>query len=440
MYDTIEGLLADILASAGPDGPRLAERVEALSHEQQSEIAALRNELNKAKALIRLKDTQIRELKGQNAKLKKMMFGANADRNPDKGTVSADAKNVSAKPSEAISCEPTQNSGSSQSNERPKRTPSAPSNYNGRGKRVWPKHLERHVIYMDTSDKKCWCGCGGTVFGYDVNETLELIPARYIVVERHYPKYRCRAKEKIVGTPFVPRIFPHTSMSNGILANAIFMRFGAQLPWYRQESILRSYGIDLKRSTLMKWTTRVATQALLPIYELLMQELLQNSPRLFMDETTIPMLAPGTGKTSTSYLFAIHRDDRSFGGNLPPIVSYCPSKTRAMYQIHELLNGVTAIVQTDAYAGYGQLGREGTTVEGIISPKCWAHTRRYFTDEYEFNKTEDARIIIGMIAELYAEEDKVRGKPPHVREAHRRKYSEYLPVSGSSWTKARAAI
>jgi transposase len=164
------------------------------------------------------------------------------------------------------------------------------------------------------------------------------------------------------------------------MANVIFMRFGAQLLWYRQEGLLRASGIDLNRSTLMSWSNRIATQALLPLYELLMRELLQNSARLFMDETTIPMLVPGKGQTITSHLFALHRDDRSFGGNLPPIVVFIPSKTRAMYKIHHILSGSTAIVQTDAYAGYGQLGREGTVVEGIISPKCWAHTRRHFTD------------------------------------------------------------
>ena len=55
----------------------------------------------------------------------------------------------------------------------------------------------------------------------------------------------------------------------------------------------------------------------------------------------------------------------------------------------------------------------GTVVEGIISPKCWAHTRRNFTDDFEFNGTADATEVIGMISELYAEETKIKGKPMH---------------------------
>lgn len=148
------------------------------------------------------------------------------------------------------------------------------------------------------------------------------------------------------------------------------MRFSYQLPWYRQEGILTSCGIDLSRSSLMRWSNRLATDALLPIYDLMEKVLKQNSERLFMDETTLPMLQPGNGKTKTSYLFALHRDDRSYGGEKPPIVLYSLSKTRARSNIHNLLSGVSGIVQTDAYAGYAQLGKAGKCVENIVPVKC----------------------------------------------------------------------
>lgn len=423
MNDSIDSLTADILASAMPDGLRLAKRAEALWCEIQSENIALRSELGRAKTRIRNKDAKIRELERQLADFRKRVFGASADRNPNKGQLqNGDDASDQLSPEDTPKS-PTADSGIELLERKETLKGSTPRNRNGRGKREFPKDLERREIYMGTADKKCPCGCGGSILGYDTNETLEMVPARYYLAVRKYPRYRCRAEDKVVGTPFIPRIFPQTTMSNGVLANVIFMRFGAQLPWYRQEGLLRASGIDLNRSTLMTWSNRIATQALLPLYDLLMHELLHNSARLFMDETTIPMLAPGKGQTITSHLFAMHRDDRSFGGNLPPIVVYVPSKTRAMYKIHQLLKGSTAIVQTDAYAGYGQLGREGTVVEGIISPKCWAHTRRHFTDEYKHNKTDDARIVIELIAELYAEEQKIRGKPPLVRKVHRQKFS-----------------
>ncbi len=320
MADTIEILLADLLAAAGPDGSILSERLRALWLDMELEITSLRDELLKANSKIRIKNAEIRDLKGQISKLSKIKFGVNSDRNPEKGKAKMDNNADDKDGWGEKQQEPPKNH--KEGHKATKPAP-VPRNTNGRGRRVFPKHLERREIYMGTSDKKCPCGCGGSIRGYDINETLEVIPARHYVAVRKYPRFRCRVKDKVVGTAFLPRIFPQSTMSNGIVANAVFMRFGAQLPWYRQENIFKSYGIDLNRSTLMKWSNRVATQALLPIYELLKLEAQQNSARLFMDETTIPMLAPGKGSTKTSYLFAIHRDDRSFGGNLPPFVLYC---------------------------------------------------------------------------------------------------------------------
>ncbi|MFP3386782.1 IS66 family transposase, partial [Tritonibacter sp. SIMBA_163] len=74
------------------------------------------------------------------------------------------------------------------------------------------------------------------------------------------------------------------------MANSITMRFGRQIPWSRQANIFLSKGIELSRSTLRRWSNRLANEAILPIYQLMGQELKANSERLFMDETTLPML------------------------------------------------------------------------------------------------------------------------------------------------------
>ena len=41
---------------------------------------------------------------------------------------------------------------------------------------------------------------------------------------------------------------------------------------------------------------------------------LKASDCLFMDEATVPVLAPGTGQTRLDYLWAIARDQRGHGG------------------------------------------------------------------------------------------------------------------------------
>ncbi|WP_366863522.1 transposase [uncultured Sulfitobacter sp.] len=62
------------------------------------------------------------------------------------------------------------------------------------------------------------------------------------------------------------------------------------------------------------------------------------------------------------------------------------------------------------------MGKLGTSVENIIPAKCWACTRRYFTDDYEFNSTEDAEAVIMMISELYQVEKVVREKNHHLND------------------------
>lgn len=143
--------------------------------------------------------------------------------------------------------------------------------------------------------------------------------------------------------------------------------------------------------------------------------------RIYFDETTVRKQAPGTGKTTISYFYAAHRDDSSFGGDLPPAVVYYARNTRAKYQIQDILKGCTAIVQHDGYAGYNCLGQPGTIFEHIEHAECWAHTRRYFTDEWEFKKSGNAAVIVELIGELYAVERKIRGRDPDYRVTRRRK-------------------
>jgi len=48
----------------------------------------------------------------------------------------------------------------------------------------------------------------------------------------------------------------------------------------------------------------------------------KSSTRLFADETTVPVLDPGRGRTNTGQLWAYARDDRPFGSADPPGVVY----------------------------------------------------------------------------------------------------------------------
>lgn len=203
---------------------------------------------------MRAKTSEVRALKEQIAKLRKMKFGANADRNPSKKMIASDDLK------EAVSSQDGEGLVEALSGAKSAGTPRVRRKGTGRGKRIWPEHLERGEVDMGQQyPETCHCGCGGSRRGFDVQETLEVFPARFYIAVRKYPRYRCRAKDKIVGVAFKPQMFPQTTMSHSVLANAVYLRFGAQLPWNRQESLLKSQGIDLKRSTLMRSSNRLAT-------------------------------------------------------------------------------------------------------------------------------------------------------------------------------------
>jgi transposase len=107
------------------------------------------------------------------------------------------------------------------------------------------------------------------------------------------------------------------------------------------------------------------------------QRLLSGSTRLYVDETTAPILYPGQGKTKTGYLWAVLRDDRGWNGPAPPgVVSYYRPGRKGEYAA-EILYGFNGTIQVDAYCAYTHLAapkRPGG--DPLRLAFCWAHGRR----------------------------------------------------------------
>src|SRR5665647_2128630 len=83
--------------------------------------------------------------------------------------------------------------------------------------------------------------------------------------------------------------------TEALLAQVIVSKYSEHLPLYRQAQLFARHGVPLDRSTLADWVGRAAFH-LAPIVDR-MAELLKRSSKLFMDETTAPVLDPGRGKT-----------------------------------------------------------------------------------------------------------------------------------------------
>jgi len=133
----------------------------------------------------------------------------------------------------------------------------------------------------------------------------------------------------------------------------VVAKYADHCPLYRQAQILARQGIAIDRATLAFWVGYAAAE-IRPVWRLLRNELL-SSTKLFVDETTAPVLDPGRGRTKKGYFWVLARDDRPWRGGAPPAVVYSYAPGRSGEHAVRLLQGYTGVLQTDGYAAYRSL-------------------------------------------------------------------------------------
>src|SRR5690242_20829418 len=132
------------------------------------------------------------------------------------------------------------------------------------------------------------------VIGEDTSERLDVIPAQFRVVVTRRPKLACRAcAGVVVQQPAPPRLIEGGMPTEATVAHVLVSRYADHLPLYRQAQILARQRIEISRAVLADWLG-TATREIAPVVQRL-HEILQTSPRLFADETTMPVLDPGRG-------------------------------------------------------------------------------------------------------------------------------------------------
>ena len=185
-----------------------------------------------------------------------------------------------------------------------------------------PADLPRIERIVEPDSLECPCGCKEMhKIGEDRSERLDIVPAQLRVLVTVRPKYACRACTDGVrqGEPLcaigastmasVPAALIEGGLpTEGAIAHVLVGKYADHLPLHRQSQILARAGIDIHRSTLADWVG-VAGFHLGPVVDRLAEHL-KASTKLFMDETTAPVLDPGRGRTKTGYLWALARDDR----------------------------------------------------------------------------------------------------------------------------------
>ena len=102
------------------------------------------------------------------------------------------------------------------------------------------------------------------------------------------------------------------------VAHVAVARYADHMPLHRQSQALARQGIEIGREVLAGWMGAAGFE-IRPVVAR-MREILRGSVRLFADETAMPVLDPGRGKTKKGFAWAIARDDRPWGGTDPPVM------------------------------------------------------------------------------------------------------------------------
>src|SRR5438094_7577367 len=153
----------------------------------------------------------------------------------------------------------------------------------------------------------------GQVF---VSEVLEYVPDHFKVIRHVRTKLSCTKCDCIVQAAAPSRPIERGVAGPGLLAHVLVSKYADHLPLYRQSEIYARHGVELERSTLADWVGGTP-QLLEPLVEALRRYAIA-AGKLHADDTPVPVLAPGNGKTTTGRLWTYVRDDRPAGDRSAP--------------------------------------------------------------------------------------------------------------------------
>lgn len=317
-----------------------------------------------------------------------------------------------------------------------KRKPRAP-----RKARALPESLPRVERAVEPDSIVCPCGCGDMVrIGEDRSERLDYIPARYQVIATVRPRYACpKGRAGVVQAKAPAHLLEGSWPTEALLAQIAVSKHSEHMPLNRQAVVMARHGLPIERSVLADWMGR--TGALIaPVVDHMARRLMAESTRLYVDETTAPVLDPGRGTTKTGYLWAVLRDDRGWGGTAPPGVVFHYRPGRKGEYAAEILAGFDGTIQVDAYGAYTHLATPKRTGGAPLRLAfCWAHGRRKLIKAKPKKGSPIIDEALLRIAALYKVEDAIRGSDPEHRRAVRQKLSRPLVDAFFTWLKAQAA-
>jgi transposase len=415
------------MSLATTDLPADPEELRAFALACQAALASATSELSAAKLAVQLTTLEIEKLKFQIAKLRRMQFGRSSER------ITHQIAQLELQLEELESGAAAQEAAAAEVDPRaaergkPKRKP-------------LPDHLPRQeVVHEPENDGACACpDCGGAMarLGEDVTEVLDYVPGRFQVVRHVRPKYACKACDTITqaAAPALPT--PRGRATPATLAHLLVSKYCDHLPLYRQSEIYARDGVEIDRSTLCDWVGQAAW-LLQPVIDGIGKHVFA-AEKIHGDDTPVPVLAPGTGKTKTGRLWVYVRDDRPFCGTDPPAAAYFYSPDRGAMHPAAHMASFAGLLQADGYAGFEGLYDTARREPGPLTEvACWAHCRRKFFEAWETTKSPVAKEALDRIGAFYGIEAKAQFAAPAERLAHR---AETVPLVAAFFAWATVTV
>ena len=300
-----------------PDLNRLnPEELKALILSQHEQILSKDEQLLRKEEQLASRDEEIERLKLLIAKLRRMQFGRKSEK------LDWQIEQLELKLDELEASRAQQAAAAPVS--------SAAADVNRARKRArqpLPAHLPRETRQVLPRQEAC-PDCGGKLkpLGEDISEMLEYVPEHFKVIRQVRPKLACARCDKIVQAEAASRPIERGIAGPGLLAHVLVSKYADHLPLYRQAEIYARDGVELDRSTMAEWVGG-CSRLLEPLVEALRRHVM-SAEKLHADDTPVPVLAPGNGKTKTGRLWTYVRDDRPWGDKTPPAVwfAYTPDR------------------------------------------------------------------------------------------------------------------
>ena len=296
-----------------------------------------------------------------------------------------------------------------------------------RPRKGFAAHLERIEEVIEPEIPAEYVGLEKVLIGEDRSERLDVVPPKFRVIVTRRPKYTFRGHDGVLQALAPAHIIESGLPTERLLAYIAVSKYADGLPLYRQEAIYLRDGVEISRNLMAQWMGHLGFE--LQICADYILERVKEGERVFADETTLPTLAPGSGKTTKAWLWAYARDDRPYGGTSPPMVAYRFEDSRGAECVARHLSGFSGILQVDGYSAYSNLAKARAKTgsnETIQLAGCWAHLRRKFYDLHISGVSQTATDTIVAITELWKVEDAVRGKDAGTRARRRQETSSVI--------------